>query len=190
MKDIEKLLAILAEMGVEQEKLDAAVAALSEEEAPVEPAEGEGEEPSTTDEPPVEEEPAPAEETPVEENPVDVPNPEEHPPVEEEAVVPPEEELPPAAEEIPAEKPPVPELPPVVSLEEFNQVKSELEELKKAHEGLKANYEAMFEALKSAGVVDGNQVSAVGQDEPSAPGRNNVDTTMDDILAEINRKAY
>ena len=192
---IEKLRAILTELGVEPEKIEAALAALSEEEAPV-PPEGNGEEPSTSSEEPVQEEPVQTDVPPVvEEEPV-------VPPVEEGAIdpasvlqeevppvdVPPTEEVPPVQEGAPV--PPMPELPPMVSIEEFNAVKTDLEETKKALEGMKAAYESMKEALTAAGVIDGASATEVGIDSPSAPGHNNVSTVMDDILAEINRKGY
>lgn len=186
---IEKLRAVLTELGVEEEKIEAAIAALSEEEPVEEPTAGEGEEPSTADETPVEEE-MPAAEEPVVE-PVPVENSQEEIPVdpEQEAAVPPvEEEVPPV--DAPAEIPPMPELPPMVSLEEFNAVKADLEETKKALEGIQQSNQALLEALKSAGVVDGGSFSQLGEDNPSAPSRTMVDTTMDDVLREINRKPY
>lgn len=193
---IEKLRAILTELGVEPEKIEAALAALSEEETPV-PPEVNGEEPISPSEEPVQEEPVAADvppiveeepvEVPVEETPIDpasVPQ-EEVPPVD---VPPVEEPVPPVQEGAPV--PPMPELPPMVSIEEFNAVKTDLEETKKALEGMKAAYDSMKEALTAAGVIDGASATEVGIDNPSAPGHSNVSTVLDDVLAEINRKGY
>ena len=194
---IEKLRAILTELGVEPEKIEAALAALSDEETPISP-EGNGEEPSTSSEEPVPEEPVAADvppvveeepiATPVEEGVVDpasVPV-EEVPPVD----VPQEEPVPPLPEEGAPAVPPMPELPPMVSSEEFNAVKTDLEETKKALEGIQAAYESMKEALTAAGVIDGASATEVGIDRPSAPGHSNISTALDDVLAEINRKGY
>lgn len=191
---IEKLRAVLAELGVEPEKIEAAIAALSEEPAPVSP-EGEGEDPSTSSEEPIPEVPADdvppvVEEVPVEALSEEAPAAPESVPQEEV----PSEEVPPV--EVPAEEPQpevpaaMPELPPMVSIEEFNAVKSDLEETKKALEGLKAANDSLKEALTQAGVIDGASATEVGIDRPSAPGHSNISTTMDDILAEINRKGY
>lgn len=198
---IEKLRAVLESVGVEPEKIEAALAALSEgevEEPSQEPSgEGEGENPNPEEEPTVNEE---------EDVPPEVPNPEGEgevaiAPVEEgvpadPASVPaaePSGELPPA--EIPPEEagpvpPATPELPPMVSLEEFEAVKNDLKETKAANEGLKAQIESLVEALKSAGVISGGSITPVGEDNPQAPGNRIVDTTMDDVLREINRKSY
>ena len=195
--DIEKLRAILLESGLPEEEVEKVLAKLGEEE-PVD--EGKGEEPITSEEKPVEEggEPSepvveeevavegPQEEIPAETDSVPEPAPEEEVPVE----VPAEGgELPPVEEEaLPAELPP--ELPPVVSVEEFNAVKDELEETKKAVEGLKAANQSLLEALQKAGVISGGSLPVLGQDSPSVPGSASSDDTMDNILAEINRKGY
>ena len=189
---IEKLRAILTELGVEPEKIEAAVAALSED-APVEEepvVEGNGEEPSTPVEEPVQEEVpvVPEGEVPSEEE-GEIVAPQEEVPVDPESVppVPPEEIVPPVEE---GAVPPMPELPPVVSLEEFNAVKTDLEETKKALEGLTAQNQALLEALQSAGVISGSVGSQIGNGTPSLPQAQNSDSTMDDILREINKKAY
>ena len=196
--DIEKLIAVLTELGVEEEKIDAAVSALTEEEAPVDP-EGKSEEEITSSETPSEEEVASGEPEEVVEEVEVEPSQEEVPADAESVPLPPEEPQPmppveevPVEEEAPVEEGVVPGLeePQGVSLEEFIQVKTELEEQKKANEGLSARISSLEEALKSAGVIDGSVDSSVGFDDPTAPGRNVVDTTMDDVLREINHKGY
>ena len=114
------------------------------------------------------------------------------PPAEEGApVVPPEVPVAPEGEPVsPVPVTPGPEVPPVVSLEEFNQVKSELEEQKKANEGLAARISSLEEALKSAGVIEGGASTEVGRETPVVPNPSAVDTTMDDVLREINHKGY
>ena len=196
--DVEQLRAILTELGVEPEKIEAAIAALNGG-APEEIPEGESVEESTSSEAPVEEE-LPADAPVAEEEPVAVPeeeiavDPESVPEAEAVSEDVPPVELPPEAEgEIPpAEEQPVelPPAPPVVSVEEFEALKADFEEQKKALEGLKAANESLKEALTAAGVIDGSSATAVGIDNPSAPGHSNISTTMDDILAEINRKDY
>ena len=196
--DIEKLIAVLTELGVEEEKIDAAVAALSEEETPVDP-EGKSEEESPSSETPSEEEVASGEpEVPVEEEEV-VPSQEEVPADSESVPLPPEEPQPVPPEEVPVEEEVLPveegevpglEEPQGVSLEEFVSVKTELEEQKKANEGLAARISSLEEALKAAGVIDGSVETNVGFDDPTAPGKSTVDTTLDDVIREINHKGY
>lgn len=195
--DVEQLRAILTELGVEPEKIEAAIAALGEK-APEEIPEGESVEESTSSEAPVEEE-LPADAPVAEEEPVAVPeeeivaDPESVPEAEAVSEDVPPVELPPEAEgEIPPAEEPVelPPAPPVVSVEEFEALKADYEETKKALEGLKAANESLKEALTAAGVIDGASATAVGIDKPSAPGHSNISTTMDDVLAEINRKGY
>jgi len=192
--DIEKLRAALIDAGVEPEKIEAVIAALSDDKADKSQAEGKGEEPSTADEAPVEEEAPSAEEIPVEEEAGEPVIEGEVPPVDESVPLPPQaEEVPPevVAQEEGGPVPPVPpELPPVVSLEEFNNVKNELEETKKALEGLQSLVESLKEALQGAGVIDGSVSTPVGSDQPSVPGNKPVGSVMDDVLAEINRKNY
>lgn len=191
---IEKLRAILTELGVEPEKIEAALAALSEDAAPVSP-EGEGENPSTSSEESVPEESVAADVPPAEgEGAVDIPpedvpaDPESVPPTDVPPVDVPPTDLPPAPEG--AVPPAMPELPPMVSIEEFNALKADLEETKKANEGLRAAVDSLKEALTAAGIIDGASATSVGIDSPSAPGHSNVSTVMDDILAEINHKGY
>lgn len=195
--DVEQLRAILTELGVEPEKIEAAIAALNGG-APEEIPEGESVEESTSSEAPVEEE-LPTDAPVAEEEPVAIPqeeivaDPESVPEAEVVSEDVPPTELPPEAEgEIPSAEEPVelPPAPPVVSVEEFEALKADYEETKKALEGLKAANESLKEALTAAGVIDGSSATAVGIDNPSAPGHSNISTTMDDILAEINRKGY
>ena len=202
--DIEKLRAILEAVGIESEKIEAALElAAKEEDVAVEPeaveetpVEGNNEESSTSDEVPTEEgEPASEGGEPVElEGEGEVVPPQDEVPADPASVPPVEEEVPPEAVPpevveggVPAE--PVPELPPVVSLEEFNQVKSDLEETKKALEGAKGTIESLVQSLKDAGIISGASVTPVGQDQPSVPG-GKVNDVMDDILHEINTKGY
>lgn len=192
--DVEKLKTVLAELGVEEEKIAAAVEVLMETDDEIE---GKGKEPSTSEE-------TPTEEVPVE-NPEEVKEGEGEGKAPTEEVPPASESVPPATEELPpvppVDEPPLPpteevppaiepELPPMVSLEEFEQVKNQLEETRKANEGLQARLSSLEEALKSAGIIEGSIESSVGFDDPSAPGRNVSDTTLDDVIAEINRKGY
>lgn len=190
---IEKLRAILSELGIEPEKIEAAVAALSEESEG-----GNDEKPSTPEEPTTEEEtPAPSDETPSEgEETVVTPqegepaDPASVPPVPPEGEVPPVDE-PPVDPNLNPSVPPVPpELPPMVSLEEFNAVKAELVETKKALDGVNAKCDSLLEALKGAGVISKDSATEVGDGTPTLPNNGHVNTAMDDVLAEINRKHY
>lgn len=198
--DVEKLRALLAEQGMEEEQIEAIIAQASEETPNV--PEGEGGEPSTSSEVPPEEE-IPSDVPPVPEGEAEGVPPQDEVPPEAASVPPVPEELPP---EVPPAEPPVEELPPEpvptepepvlppepqgVSLEEFMQLKTDFEELKKAFDGLSAQNASLKEALQAAGVIDGSTDSEVGLDQPSAPGTREVDTTMDDVLREINRKGY
>ena len=199
--DVEKLKAALAELGLEEGQIEEVVAASSDE--PKEDPEGKSEEENTSGENPApEEKPSESEGN---EGEGDVVPPQDEVPAEPEVVPPvpevPQDEVPveeppveePPVEEVPAEEPPVPgpELPPqFVSIEEFAEVKNELAEQKKANEGLLARVGSLEQALKDAGVIDGSVDSSVGIDDPSAPGATNVDTTLDDVLRDINRKGY
>lgn len=199
--DVEKLRAALIEAGLKEDEIEAVIAASSDETEVV--SEGNDEESSTSGEVPPEEE-APSESEVVPEGEDEVVPPQDEVPAESESVppVPPEaqEEVPQA--EVPPEVPPVevppteqpvpgPEVPPqFVSIEEFETVKNELAEQKKANEGLLNRLSSLEEALKKAGVIDGSEDSSVGVDDPQAPGSTNVDTTMDDVLREINTKRY
>jgi hypothetical protein len=190
--DVEKLRAALIEAGMEEEQIEEVIAASSDETEVV--SEGNDEESSTSGEVPPEEE-APSESEVIPEGEDEVVPPQDEVPAESESVppVPPEaqEEVPPT--EVPPEEPsvPGPEVPPqFVSIEEFETVKNELAEQKKANEGLLNRLSSLEEALKKAGVIDGSEDSSVGVDDPQAPGSTNVDTTMDDVLREINTKRY
>lgn len=202
--DVEKLKAALAELGLEEGQIEKVVAVSSDE--PQEDPEGKSEEENTSSEGPVAEE-KPSESEGNEGEDEGVPPQDEVPP-ESESVPPlpevPQEEVPvedvpveeppveePPVEEPPVEEPPVAEVPPqFVSIEEFAEVKNELAEQKKANEGLVARIGSLEQALKDAGVIDGSVDSSVGVDDPSAPGQTNVDTTLDDIIRDINRKGY
>lgn len=204
--DVEKLIAALTELGLEKGQIDELIAKSSDETQ--EDSEGKSEEENTSSEDQVtEEKPSESEENEGENEVVpsqeDVPaEPESVPPLPEEPLpeeVPVEEvpvEEPPVetpVEEVPVEESPVaePELPPqFVSIEEFAEVKNELAEQKKANEGLINRISSLEQALKDAGVIDGSIDSSVGVDDPSAPGATNVDTTLDDVLRDINRKGY
>ena len=164
--DVEKLRAALVELGLEEDQIESALAAASGEEGPVDP-EGEGEEPSTSGDIPVEEEVAPSEEPAPEGEDEEVP-PQEEVPAESESVPPvaeePQPEVPPQ-EPVPEEVPPAEELPPVppvpegVPLADFEAVKADLEEQKKANEGLASQIASLKEALVKAGVIEGKTKS-------------------------------
>lgn len=199
--DVEKLRAALIEAGMEEDKIEEVIAASSDETEVV--SEGNDEESSTSSEVPPEEE-APSDVPVVPEGEAEGVPPQDEVPPEVASVPPVPEELPPEVPptEVPPEVPPVevppteqpvpgPEVPPqFVSIEEFETVKNELAEQKKANEGLLNRLSSLEEALKKAGVIDGSEDSSVGVDDPKAPGSTNVDTTMDDVLREINTKRY
>jgi len=198
--DIEKLRAALVEAGVEEGKIDEILESVSEEEVEETPegkseeeitsseTQEEAEEPSGEQEEKGEEEGEPSQEEgePAPESVPEIPE-EPQPELPPEEVVPVEE---PPVEEVPGEVPPVDVPPQYVSLEEFAEVKNELEEQKKANEGLLSRISSLEEALKKAGVIDASSDSSVGLDDPQAPGSRVVDTTMDDVLREINKPHY
>ena len=200
-KLIAKVRAVLESLGEEEDKIEAVVEALENEDAPVESGEGKSEEETTSNEPPVEEEPV-ADDVPLPEGEGEVPVPQEEPVIADPESVPPAELPPELPSELPPEVPPVeqagpeglppvgPELPPMVDLEEFNKVVTRLEETEKANQGLQARIESLEEALKGAGIIDGAVGNEVGNDIPSAPSAVADDTTIDDVLREINMKRY
>ena len=173
----------LAQLGLDEQAINAAleeaVAKATTEDNPSEgdpalpPAEG--------DVPPL------TPEVPVDEVPSDVPPsadlPTDDVPPAEGDVVPPEEVVPPVA---PAE-PAVPPFDPTPILEQMTSLQGELEEYKKANEGLLARVQSLEEALKNAGVIsEGNPVNEVGDVLPSAAPQSPTDDVFGDVMREIN----
>ena len=115
-----------------------------------------------------------------------------------EAEVPAEEELLPPEEEVAPEaqiEEPQPIVPPELLAQlqdqagQINELNGQIEELKKANEGLLARFESFSEALKQAGLIEGNiKPVDIGIHQPQALSNNPVDDPMDDVLARINSK--
>ena len=118
------------------------------------------------------------------------------------AVEPPVEEVPPVVEEQvppevpPVEQPPVEEVPPAVpGYDEIralvDELTAQLEEQKKANDGLIKRVESLEEALRVSGVlVDENETTPVGDETPKAPANNPDDDPIDGILAQLNGHKY
>lgn len=179
MKIIEKLKTILEEKGIDEETSKEILAELDEgegepkpeEESPAVPLE---ETPKATDEsqeePGAKEAEAPAIEVPPE---AEAPTEPTEPalPIEE-----PAEEVPPA---------PIPEADP-----KKEQLRNDLDELKKANEGLLARVDSLEEALRRAGVIEGEKPTQVGYNKPSAPANDGEDVDLASFFAKANRKRF
>ena len=183
-KLIEALRETLAKLGLDEQlitaALDEAVAkATSVEEAP---AEG-----NPTEEPIPEEVPptTPTDElteTPSEAPSADLPAEEVAPEGEQ---VPPTEEVPPTEPTLPGPAPAP--FDPTELIAQVEEVSNANAELKKANEGLVARVQALEEALKNAGVIDGSSpATEVGDTLPSAAPQNPTDDVLGSVLSEIN----
>ena len=169
------------------------------EATPEEDAAGEGEDEQTQLElepSPVEttstdgEQPAPVEETPVEDGEVAEELPVEQTPTDELPVE--ESPLPEGVEEVSPDAPVVDETPtePVQSGADVQALLGQIEEYKKANDGLQARIDALESALKEAGVLgEGSlQPKEVGVDDGTRVNDYHDDEqTFDDVLNEINR---
>lgn len=135
------------------------------------------------------------EETPAEEGngepaPAVEPVVEELPPVPEGALPPQPEEVPPAPEAAPA-----PEATPQGYDDSelrglVQELTSQVDEYKKANDGLLARIDSLEEALKKGGYLDDSSTTPVGDETPKAPAQVPVDEPIDDILAQINSHKY
>lgn len=106
------------------------------------------------------------------------------------ATVPPE--TPPTPEPLPAPEAPVPSEKPADDYSQFAQLKGELNELRKAVEGLRASNASLLKNLAEAGSIDLiDDVTRAGIDENRAPARDPSSASQDDVLARLNRgKGY
>lgn len=111
--------------------------------------------------------------------------------------VPPNTELPPEENPAPVEEiqqvpptsdvPPVPPFDPTELIARLDEVVNVNEELKKANEGLLARVQALEEALKTAGVIEGNNtVTEVGDSYPTAAPQSPTDDVLGSVLSELN----
>lgn len=93
-------------------------------------------------------------------------------------VVPEDQAIPPTA--------PVPTIDP----NQFAQLMTDYQEMKKANEGLLARVESLESALREAGVISGNSV--LGDENPRVTPNSNTQMSnpMDDVLREINPRKY
>lgn len=98
------------------------------------------------------------------------------------------EEVPPV-EEPPAEEPPV-ELPPQEPQFDYEGMQRDFDELKKTNEALIARVEALEEALKGAGVIEGEKAKPIGSEKTSAPGKDPLDDGLTSFLARANKFSY
>lgn len=209
-KLLDKIRSVLKKHGLEEEVIEEVESELSDDtpeeeptEEPVdeEPApseapvdEGEGE-PAPAEDEPLPEDVAPAEDVPVEpEAPVEEPLPEETP-AEEPAVEGQVEELPKGVEEVKVGAEPEPEAPAVdgSDLEQVGELMSQLEEYKKANEGLLARVEALESALKESGIMDEAPKSnaPVGVDDGTrTPDYHDDEADFDAMLDKINKGSY
>jgi hypothetical protein len=174
---LEKLTMILSKKGVDEEIIKESLAEL-----------GEGEEPKPTEADPAEEEkPVEKKETQAEaqqgEEPEDKPTEKDAPAPTEapaEDVVPVEEAnkaIEGAVQEATAEKE-----------AENEELKAHLDELSKTIEAVLKRCESLEEALKKAGVLDGDPKDFYGVDKATAPSRDGDESDLGSFLAEVNSR--
>lgn len=186
-----KLAKLLVKVGLNEDKaaeiVDEVAVELAEEGSPEvnDPVPPEGdpippippeEEPSGDPIPP---EPGPA---PIEEEPE--PEGEPVPPLPPEGAIPqePTPELPP---EVP--QPPIPTIDPSI----VEGLKGELEEQKKANEGLLARVDSLEQALKAAGILEGTPQSVGVESNPTLPDApNGQGAILDEVLKQINNNGH
>lgn len=184
-KLIQALTEILASVGLDAETIDAVVGKLSAI------AEDESDEENTVEVAPTTDEPTTDEVPPLPPEPTDEgngetqsdePSPDEVEATEEVPPVPTEEVTP--VEPTPDVVPPVEEPQPPF---DPSPLLSAIEELQKANEGLIARVESLEEALRVAGVLDGeNPATQVGDPNPSQTPQNPTNDVFNDVLRELN----
>lgn len=108
----------------------------------------------------------------------------EEPKGEEPNEVTPEEPTPaPIPEEPPVEEPaPQPQV-------DFAEYETKLDEQNKTIEALLARVESLEEALKGAGVLEG-EVKPVGYHKPEAPDKDPIGDGLDDFFSRVNRRKF
>lgn len=179
-----KLAKLLVKAGLDEDKVDDIVGQVEEELA----------EEGTQGGDPVPPEGDPIPPTPTQEEPSGDPIPQEEPDQEPEPQgdpVPPDEgaippEVPP--QEVPPQEVP-PELPPISQADptEIEALKAELEEQKKANEGLLARVDSLEKALKAAGILEGTPESVGVEPNPTLPDApNGQGAILDEVLKQIN----
>ena len=165
---LEKLKAILAEKGIDEEIQTEILAELDGE--PEGQPEGE----------------AVPNETEI--NPA--PEGEEGEPKEETEVAPPVEEpsAPVEPEELPPEEP-LPEADPLADLKgQYDDLNGKYDEAQKTIEALLARVDSLEEALRASGVIEGEKPVSYGVDKPTAPANDPIDDGLDDFFRKANRK--
>lgn len=93
-------------------------------------------------------------------------------------------------EEIPpVEEPPV-EIPPQEPQFDFEGMQRDFDELRKTNEALIARVEALEEALKGAGVIEGEKAKPIGSEKTSAPAKDPLDDGLASFLTRANKYSY
>ena len=165
---LEKLKAILAEKGIDEETSTEILAELDGE------PEGQPEGEAVPDETEVQPTPEGEEGEPKE-------NPEVAPPVDEPSAPVEPEELPPEE--------PLPEADPLAELKgQLDDVNGKYEESQKTIEALLARVDSLEEALRASGVIEGEKPVTYGVDKPTAPANDPIDDGLDDFFRKANRK--
>jgi hypothetical protein len=185
-KLIESMRKTLAELGLDEETINAAI-----EKIVADAQSEENPQPSGDPVPPTE----PTDELPVppvppeEEVPGEGPSPDPSAvdaQVESEGDPIPPQEVPPVEEPTPAPAP-VPPFDPTELIAKVEEVTQANEELKKANEGLLQRVASLEEALKKAGVIDGSSLAqSVGDENPAAAPQNPTSDVFSDTLRELN----
>ena len=165
---LEKLKAILAEKGIDEEIQTEILAELDGE------PEGQPEGEAVPDETEINPTPEGEEGEPKK-------NPEVAPPVDEPSAPVEPEELPPEE--------PLPEADPLADLKgQLDDVTGKYEESQKTIEALLARVDSLEEALRASGVIEGEKPVTYGVHKPTAPANDPIDDGLDDFFRKANRK--
>lgn len=93
-------------------------------------------------------------------------------------------------EDKPLEEVPPVEVPPQEPQFDFEGMQRDFDELRKTNEALIARVEALEEALKGAGVIEGEKAKPIGSEKTSAPAKDPLDDGLTSFLARANKFSY
>ena len=98
------------------------------------------------------------------------------------------EDVPP--EEVPPMDVPPVDVPPQEPQFDHEAMQRDFDELRKTNEALIARVEALEEALKGAGVIEGEKAKPIGSEKTSAPAKDPLDDGLTSFLTRANKFSY
>lgn len=93
-------------------------------------------------------------------------------------------------EEVPPVEEPPAEIPPQEPQFDYEGMQRDFDELRKTNEALIARVEALEEALKGAGVIEGEKAKPIGSEKTSAPAKDPLDDGLTSFLTRANKFSY